>query len=28
MLKTIIFGFLLGIVGTVAAAYYVPVVDQ
>ena len=28
MLKTLIFGFLLGIVGTVAAAYYVPVVDQ
>ena len=28
MLKTVIFGFLLGIVGTVAAAYYVPVVDQ
>lgn len=28
MLKTIIFGFLLGVVGTVAAAYYVPVVDQ
>lgn len=28
MLKTLVFGFLLGIVGTVAAAYYVPVVDQ
>jgi hypothetical protein len=28
MLKTLIFGFLLGIVGTVAAAWYVPVVDQ
>lgn len=28
MLKTLIFGFLLGIVGTVAAAYYAPVVDQ
>lgn len=28
MLKTLIIGFLLGIVGTVAAAYYVPVVDQ
>ena len=28
MLKTVIFGFLFGIVGTVAAAYYVPVVDQ
>ena len=28
MLKTLIFGFLLGIVGTVAAAYYLPVVDQ
>lgn len=28
MLKTLIFGFLIGIVGTVAAAYYVPVVDQ
>ena len=28
MLKTLIFGFLLGIVGTVAAVYYVPVVDQ
>ena len=28
MLKTLIFGFLMGIVGTVAAAYYVPVVDQ
>ena len=28
MLRTLIFGFLLGIVGTVAAAYYVPVVDQ
>ena len=28
MLKTLIFGFLLGVVGTVAAAYYVPVVDQ
>ena len=28
MLKTLIFGFLLGLVGTVAAAYYVPVVDQ
>ena len=28
MLKTLIFGFLLGLVGTVAAAYYVPIVDQ
>jgi hypothetical protein len=28
MLKTLIFGFLFGIVGTVVAAYYVPVVDQ
>ena len=28
MLKTLSFGFLLGIVGTVAAAWYVPVVDQ
>jgi hypothetical protein len=28
MFKTLIFGFLLGIVGTVAAAYYLPVVDQ
>jgi len=28
MLKTVILGFILGIVGTVAAAYYVPVVDQ
>lgn len=28
MLKTLISGFLLGLVGTVAAAYYVPVVDQ
>jgi hypothetical protein len=28
MLKTLIFGFLLGLVGTVAAAYYAPVVDQ
>lgn len=28
MLKTLILGFLLGLVGTVAAAYYVPVVDQ
>ena len=28
MLKTLIFGFLLGLVGTVAAAYYLPVVDQ
>ena len=28
MLKTVIFGFLVGIVGTVAAAYYAPVVDQ
>ena len=28
MLKTLIFGFLIGLVGTVAAAYYVPVVDQ
>ena len=28
MLKTLTFGFLVGIVGTVAAAYYVPVVDQ
>ena len=28
MLKTLIFGFLFGIVGTVTAAYYVPVVDQ
>jgi len=28
MFKTLIFGFLLGIVGTIAAAYYLPVVDQ
>jgi hypothetical protein len=28
MLKTVILGFILGTVGTVAAAYYVPVVDQ
>ncbi len=28
MIKTLIFGFLLGIVGTIAAAYYLPVVDQ
>lgn len=28
MFKALVFGFLLGIVGTVAAAYYVPVVDQ
>lgn len=28
MLKTLIFGFLLGIVGTVTAVYFVPVVDQ
>jgi hypothetical protein len=28
MLKTTVFGFLVGVVGTVAAAYYVPVVDQ
>ncbi len=28
MLKTLIFGFLLGLVGTVVAAYFVPVVDQ
>jgi hypothetical protein len=28
MLKTLIFGFLIGLVGTVAAAYYAPVVDQ
>jgi hypothetical protein len=28
MLKTVTLGFILGIVGTVAAAYYVPVVDQ
>ncbi len=28
MLKTLISGFLLGIVGTIAAAYYLPVVDQ
>jgi len=28
MLKTLIFGFFLGLVGTVTAAYYVPVVDQ
>jgi hypothetical protein len=28
MLKTLIFGFLLGLVGTVVAAYYAPVVDQ
>ena len=27
-LKTLVIGFLLGIVGTVAAAYFVPVVDQ
>ena len=28
MVKTLIFGFLLGIVGTIAAVYYLPVVDQ
>jgi hypothetical protein len=28
MLKILISGFVLGLVGTVAAAYYVPVVDQ
>jgi len=28
MFKTLIIGFLLGIVGTIAAAYYMPVVDQ
>ena len=28
MLKTLIFRFLLGIVGTVVAAYFVPIVDQ
>jgi hypothetical protein len=28
MIKTLIFGFLLGIVGTIAAVYYLPVVDQ
>lgn len=28
MFKTLIFGFLLGIVGTIAAVYYLPVVDQ
>ena len=28
MLKTLILGFLVGLVGTIAAAYYVPVVDQ
>jgi hypothetical protein len=28
MLKTLIFGFLVGIVGTIAAVYFVPVVDQ
>ncbi len=28
MFKTLTFGFLVGIVATVAAAYYVPVVDQ
>lgn len=28
MFKTLVFGFLFGIVGTVVAAYYVPVVDQ
>jgi len=28
MFKTLIFGFLLGIVGTIAAIYYLPVVDQ
>ena len=28
MLKTLIFGFVLGIVATVAAVYYIPVVDQ
>ena len=28
MLKTLVFGFLLGVVGAVAAAFYVPVVDQ
>ena len=28
MLKTLIFGFLIGIVGTIATVYYVPFVDQ
>ena len=28
MLKTLIFGFLLGVVGAVVAAFYLPVVDQ
>jgi hypothetical protein len=28
MFKTLIFGILLGIVGTIAAVYYLPVVDQ
>ena len=28
MFKTLIFGFLLGIVGTIAAVYYLPMVDQ
>lgn len=28
MFKTLIFGFIAGLVGTIAAVYYVPVVDQ
>jgi hypothetical protein len=28
MVKILVFGFLLGIVGTIAAVYYLPVVDQ
>ena len=28
MFKTLIFGFLLGIVGTIAAIYYLPAIDQ
>lgn len=28
MLKTLIFGFVVGIVATIAAVYYIPVVDQ
>jgi hypothetical protein len=28
MFKTLIFGFVAGLVGTIAAVYYVPVVDQ
>jgi hypothetical protein len=28
MFKTLIFGFIAGLVGTIAVVYYVPVVDQ